>query len=323
MTTMIKYTYNNINEIKEKKEFTLDQDIIDTIISLEKLLGFENNLNEKVSLRRVDRSFDRKNRKKGYKMNRGSSLNDMDIDCWETIRNFKPTEKVELSDFEKQLSVIRSDLNKLSKANYQEIKNDIIEKIVNIISECENDKEKQQQIGEKIFNICSGSKFLSELYAELYVELVGHFDLFGDILDNYIIRFKDSLTTIKYVDPNENYDGFCEYNRINDERKAHSIFLINLMKQDMISKKSIIDLILYLQKISLQYIDQEDKTHEVEEITENIFLLVTQTDTVLNNCDEWVDIKKNISHFASLKAKEHISLSNRCVFKYMDINDKF
>ena len=320
---MIKYTYNNINEIKEKKEFTLDQDIIDTIISLEKLLGFENNLNEKVSLRRVDRSFDRKNRKKGYKMNRGSSLNDMDIDCWETIRNFKPTEKVELSDFEKQLSVIRSDLNKLSKANYQEIKNDIIEKIVNIISECENDKEKQQQIGEKIFNICSGSKFLSELYAELYVELVGHFDLFGDILDNYIIRFKDSLTTIKYVDPNENYDGFCEYNRINDERKAHSIFLINLMKQDMISKKSIIDLILYLQKISLQYIDQEDKTHEVEEITENIFLLVTQTDTVLNNCDEWVDIKKNISHFASLKAKEHISLSNRCVFKYMDINDKF
>ena len=323
MTTMIKYTYNNINEIKEKKEFTLDQDIIDTIISLEKLLGFENNLNEKVSLRRVDRSFDRKNRKKGYKMNRGSSLNDMDIDCWETIRNFKPTEKVELSDFEKQLSVIRSDLNKLSKANYQEIKNDIIEKIVNIISECESDKEKQQQIGEKIFNICSGSKFLSDLYAELYVELVGHFDLFGDILDNYIIRFKDSLTTIKYVDPNENYDGFCEYNRINDERKAHSTFLVNLMKQDMISKKSIIDLILYLQKISLQYIDQEDKTHEVEEITENIFLLVTQTDTVLNNCDEWVDIKKNISHFASLKAKEHTSLSNRCVFKYMDINDKF
>ena len=57
--------------------------------------------------------------------------------------------------------------------------------------------------------------------------------------------------------------------------------------------------------------------------TENIFLLVTQTDTVLNCCDEWIDIKKNISHFASLKAKEHTSLSNRCVFKYMDINDKF
>ena len=111
MTTMIKYTYNNINEIKEKKEYTLDQDIIDTIISLEKLLGFDNNLTEKVSLRRVDRSFERKNRKRGYKMNRGSSLNDMDIDCWETIRNFKPTEKVELSSFEKQFNDIRSDLN--------------------------------------------------------------------------------------------------------------------------------------------------------------------------------------------------------------------
>lgn len=323
MTTMIQYTYSNINEIKEKKEFTLQQDIIDTLISLEKLLGFDNNLNEKVSLRRIDRSFERKNRKKGYKLNRGSSLNDMDIDCWESIRNFKPTEKVELSTFEKKISDIRSDLNKLSKSNYQEIKNDIIEKIVNVINECENDKEIQQQVGEKIFTICSGSKFLSELYAELYVELVGHFDLFGDILDNYIVRFKDSLATIKYVDPNENYDGFCDYNRLNDERKSHSTFLVNLMKQDMISKKSIIDLIIYLQTISLEYIEQENKTHEVEEITENIFLLVTKSEPVLNVCDEWIDIKKNISHFASLKAKEHISLSNRCVFKYMDINDKY
>lgn len=320
---MIKYTYNNINEIKEKKEYTLDQDIIDTIISLEKLLGVDNNLTEKVSLRRVDRSFERKNRKRGYKMNRGSSLNDMDIDCWETIRNFKPTEKVELSSFEKQFNDIRSDLNKLSKSKYQEIKDDIIEKIVDIINNCENDKEKQQEVGKMIFNICSTNKFLSELYAELYVELVGQFDLFGDILDNYIIRFKDSLTTIKYVDPNDNYDGFCEYNRINDERKSHSIFLVNLMKQDMISKKSIIDLIVYLQRISIQYIDEEDKTHEVEEITENIFFLVTHSSSVLNASEEWDNIKKNISHFASLKAKEHISLSNRCVFKYMDINDKY
>jgi hypothetical protein len=315
-TQMIQYTFKNINEMKLNNEYNLNQDTINIIIELEKILGLEN-LNDKIPLKRSDRSFDRKNKKRGFK--RGNSFNDMDIDSWEAMRNFKPTEKVELSVFEKSFNELRSDLNKLSKAKYDEIKSQIIEKIVNIINENE---EKQQEVGDMIFNICSGNKFLSELYADLYVELVGQFDMFGNILDNYIVRFKDSLTNIKFIDPDHDYDGFCEYNRLNDERKSHSIFLINLMKQDMISKQSIIDLIQYLQNISFQYIDEEDKTHEVEEITENIFLLITTAKDILIDSDEWVNIKNNISIFASQKAKEHISLSSRCVFKYMDINEK-
>lgn len=318
MTTIKQYTYENINIIKNDNNFILEKETTDVIIELEKLLGLENMI-EKIPLKRSDRSFDRKKNKRGYKMPRGSSLNDMNNDDWESIRNFKPTEKAELSNFDKNFNEIRADLNKISNSTFTTIKSSLIEKIVNFLNEEEKNEENQQKMGEMIFNICSNNRFLSGLYAELYVDLVGHFDMFGDILDNYIVRFKESLNNIEYIDPENDYDAFCEYNRLNDERKSHSTFLINLMKHDMISKTSILELILNLQKISFEFIDQDNKVHEVEEITENIFLLVQNSKEVLNNTPEWDTIKNNITSFATLKAKEHISLSSRCVFKYMDM----
>ncbi len=320
MNTML-YTYEKINTIKAENTFSLDEEILNIILELDKLIGVDTSI-DKIPLKRNDRSFDKKgkNKRGGYKMSRSSSsMSDMTIDDWETIRNFKPTEKTEINDFDKKFNEIRSDLNKLSKAKFNEIKDVIIQKIVYMLDEPDLSVENQTKIGDTIFNICSNNRFLSELYSELYVELVGQFDMFGNILDSYINRFKDSLDNIKYIDPDENYDGFCEYNRDNEERKSHSVFLINLMKQDMISKKSILELINNLQNISLKYIDEENKTHEVEEITENIFLLVNNSKSTLENCTEWEKIIQNINHFSTLKAKEHTSLSSRCVFKYMDM----
>tara|TARA_B100001287_G_scaffold276730_1_gene288991 strand:+ start:17379 stop:18332 length:954 start_codon:yes stop_codon:yes gene_type:complete len=316
---MIQYTYEKINYIKSQKEFSVDKDISDIISELEKLLGLDN-IPEKVQLTRSERSFDRKKRR-GNKMSKGSSYNDLNIEDWEAIRNFKPTAKIELSDFDKKIHEIRSDLNKFTADKFHEIKNRVIPKIIEILNENEGDSEKQQKIGNTIFDICSNDRFLSELYSEFYVELVGHFDLFGDILDNYITRFKESLSNIKYVNPDDDYEGFCDYNKSNEYRKAHSIFLVNLTKQDMISKQSLINLILFLQNLTKDYIDSENKTHEVDEITENVFLLVQNSRDFLHSCEEWENkIKQNIVYFSGLKAKEHISLSSRSVFKYMDMN---
>jgi len=315
----MQYTIETINNIKKDNTFILDTKINDILLELEKLLGVDNII-EKIPLKRSDRSFDRKNnQKRGYKMKRGNSLTEMNIDDWEAVRNFKPTVKTELSDFDKQYNEVRSDLNKLSKAKFNDIKNTVVGKIIEIINEHENNEDNITKMGEMIFNICSNNRFLSDIYSELYVELVGQFDMFGDLLDECIVRFKQSLDNIKYIDPDEDYNGFCEYNRINEERKSHSTFLINLMKLDMISKQSILELIINLQNNSFQFINEEDKKHEVEEITENIFLLVTNSKEVLQASPEWETIQKNIHSFASLKAKEHISLSSRCVFKYMDL----
>ena len=70
----------------------------------------------------------------------------------------------------------------------------------------------------------------------------------------------------------------------------------------------------------LKYIDEDNKVHEVDEITENVFLLITESKTTLENDDIWKNvIIQNIHNFILLKAKEHPSLSSRCIFKHMDM----
>jgi hypothetical protein len=319
---MIQYTYDTIKTNFACNEYILDNDTMTIITNLEKELGVIADIPDAPSMKRSDRSFERRNGKnrRGYKMSRASSMNDMNIDDWESIRNFKATEKVVLSNFDQKISCVRSNLNKLSKEKYNDIKDIVIENITDIMTTEHDNQENQKKMGDTVFDICSNNRFLSDLYAELYVELVGQHDIFGDILDNFICVFKTSLNNIVYVDPDVNYDGFCEYNQLNEQRKSHSVFLVNLMKHDMITKQSIMDLIITLQESSLVYIDQENKTHEVCEITENLFLFVTVSKDFLKDEPMWNEkIMANVSHFSSLKAKDHISLSSRCVFKYMDM----
>jgi len=322
MTSIIQYKYEDIINIKSTLEYSLNVDTINIISELEKILGIDNISNlDPIPLKRVDRSFDRKNKnKRGYKMNRSSSSNEMNIDDWEAIRNFKPTEKAEISNFDKNFNDIRLMLNKLSKTNYDVQKNAIVDKVIDIFNIHELDSENNQKIGKKIFGLLSNNRFLSEVYSELYVELIGKIELFGDILNNYIDDLKISLNNIVYVDPDVDYNGFCDYNKINEERKSLSVFLINLMKLDMISYRSVIDLIVSLQEILLKYIEEDNKVHEVEEITENVFLLITEARCVLKDDDIWKNvIEQNIINFTTLKVKEHSSLSSRCIFKHMDM----
>ena len=319
MINTLQYNYSDIQN-KITDIYKLPENVENIINELNKILIVHDDGMEHISLKRSERSFDRGNRK--YKrnkgMSRGSSFNDVNMDDWEAIRNFKPTEKKESVGIEKHINDIRSFLNKISKTNYEEQKTIIIDKITEIFNE--NNEENNKKIGSVIFDTCCSTKFLSETYADLYVELVGYNDLFGDVLDNYIHSFKDSLNLIKYIDADIDYDGFCDYNKLNEIRRSNSAFLINLMERDMISKNSVVELIIYIQNLLQEYIDIDDKLHEVNELTENLFILVTMSKKILSDNDEWNNvILVNISKFIKLKHKEHTSLSSRAIFKHMDM----
>tara|TARA_B100000989_G_C19514312_1_gene460812 strand:- start:726 stop:1685 length:960 start_codon:yes stop_codon:yes gene_type:complete len=319
MINTLQYNYNDIQN-KITNIYKLPENVENIINELNDQLNVHDDGMDHIPLKRSERSFDRGNRK--YKrskgISRGSSLNDVNMDDWEAIRNFKPTEKKESIGIEKHINDIRSFLNKISKTNYEEQKTIITDKITEIFKE--DNEENNKKIGDVIFSTCCSSKFLSETYADLYVELVGYDDLFGDILDNYIHSFKESLNSILYVDPDINYDGFCDYNKLNEIRRSNSAFLINLMERDMISKNSVIELVIYIQNLLKEYIDMDNKLHEVNELTENLFILVSMCKKILSDNDEWKNIVLvNISNFVKLKHKEHISLSSRAIFKHMDM----
>ena len=65
---------------------------------------------------------------------------------------------------------------------------------------------------------------------------------------------------------------------------------------------------------------KENKTYEVEEITENIYMLLTQQKKILMNVPSV--IYEKILELSQKKAKEDPSISSRAIFKYIDIIEK-
>jgi hypothetical protein len=180
--------------------------------------------------------------------------------------------------------------------------------------------ENIEKIAMAIFSIASSNKFYSELYADLYRELVAKFDIFKSILETFIAGFVDTVQTIEYVDPDVNYDEFCRINKANDNRKATSMFIVNLMKKGLVSQSEVARILGVLVHTVLAYISEEGRIHAIEEITENVFLFVSNCHAELKTTEEWVQtVAPSVKRLSTAKPSDHKSMSNRIMFKYMDM----
>lgn len=240
---------------------------------------------------------------------------------WNKMRQFKNTKVENKGGIEKSFTDIRVLMNKLSSKNY-EIQKDAI--LSALEESCHQDsgvsRENQMRILSIILDIVCGNKFYSELYADLYNELASRFEIFRDSLTQIIDRYSDTLEKIHYVDHNVDYDGFCNYTKTNDSRKANASFIVQLMKKGVLSKDSVVSILCNLIGLLNSYIDEENRVNEFDEITENLFLIIAQSKSFIETEPKWAtDILPAVQYFSKQSAKDHKSLSSRAVFKYMDI----
>jgi len=257
----------------------------------------------------------------GFKKNknRASEITDED---WETIRQFQTTTKHISEGIQKNMENIRGYLNKMSEATFDKMAGEIKAEISQLI-EHETTDENMMKIGHSIFSIASSNSFYSELYAKLFKILMDEYEVFKKIFeDNYKV-FMNLFDNIEYIDPKKNYDKFCEYTKTNDNRRAMSLFIVNLMKNGVIEKEDILEIIRNLQKMIMKYIAKPDKTNEVEELNENLYIIITNTAKEINyGSDETTEnIVKDIEFISILKPKmkEYPSITNKTIFKHMDI----
>jgi hypothetical protein len=111
-------------------------------------------------------------------------------------------------------------------------------------------------------------------------------------------------------------------NKVNDARKATAVFLVNLMKEDVLPVTRVLNIIVAFQTLLMEYIDQEEKTNEVDEITEILFLLIKEGHEVCQKEYIWkFVIKPNIDTLAKYSKKDKKSLSSRAIFKFVDISN--
>ena len=258
----------------------------------------------------------------GGKKNKNKSM-EISNEEWESIRSFQETQKHISEGININIDNIRGYLNRITESTIDDMKRCIINEI-HLLIEANTSEEDMLKIGHSIFNIASSNSFYSTLYASLFKDLMKEFTIFRQIFDHNFIEFMNLFKSIDYVDPKKDYDKFCEYTKANDRRRAMSKFIVNLMMNEVINKEDIINIIDQLQSSIKLYIKANDKTNEVEELTENLYIIITETYNELSKeetVDDWNNIVNSIEVISCMKpkAKGFPSISNKTIFKHLDM----
>ena len=239
---------------------------------------------------------------------------------WESIRNFKHTVlNKNKNGIESKMDQIQSYLNKLTDGNYGEIYNCIIIIIKDIIDENYLYLEK---IGESIFNIGSLNKFWSSLYARLYKDLIDVYPIMQQICLTNFNSFESLFNNINYINPDDNYNLFCEYNKQNEKRRALCNFFIHCANLKIIDKKDIQQIIInFIKKIN-DYMKLENKNEIIDEITQNLSIMIISGKDFIKLFDNYIEIKNDIELLSNIHRSEYPSINQKIIFKFMDLNDE-
>ena len=254
-----------------------------------------------------------------HKKRRGVGSNVSDAE-WETIRQFKTTELSKKEGVFKRIDELRGIVNKMSLDNYDNKKQELFD-IIECILKDDDATTNIEKAGAALFNIVSCNKFYSELYARLYKELMEKYQIFESIFKLNFEEYLALFDNIDYVSPDEDYNVYCDNNKRNEERKALSMFFVNLMKNDIITQYDMIVIIEKLQTKISEYMGSLDSLSKVEEVTENLFIIVSNIKEELKNSAACNNILQKIQTVADYGPKDKPSLSNKVIFKHMDIID--
>ena len=284
--------------------------------------------------------------KRKRRNNRGmEQINDED---WHQIRHFQATQIEKKEGLDCEIDKLRSFLNKMTEKNYENQKQNIVDILTRLLEGLASHEE-MMKVGNAIFEIASNNRFYSKLYADLYTGLIRDFEVMKSIFEANLESFMELFKKIEHANADENYDDYCRVNRDNERRKSLSSFFVNLALNGIIPKEKMVLLTKDLLHSVVVSISLENKKCEVDEMIENISILYNKAwfkrsepsepikrsdklceqdklcdklcdkDKQSDSDDEEDEIIKQITTLAYCKSKNYPSLSNKSIFKCMDM----
>lgn len=303
----MKYTLAQINNIIDSGiEYEISDSIVDIINELSSQVGAPNYVKTPVFSKRTNE----KEKDKRLKTLKRKKTNDE----WSKKSVFKTTKLDKSVGLQKNTDDIRCHLNKLTDKNC----NDIFDCVVDIIDNLDDFND--TNISNVIFELASSNRFYSETYAKFYSKLISKYECINSTLDENCNKYIDMFNNIKYVDPNENYEQFCEMNKTNEKLRSLTAFLVNLMKMNVLSREKINNyLVLLLNKFD-DLLNLDNMKNEINEICENIHLLYDNdydyaNYTLQNN----MTIEEYLHDLANTSTSKYKSFTNKTKFKIMDM----
>jgi hypothetical protein len=328
--TTLRYNLNDFNEtIFNGFNYVLPAETVKIISELSLEVGSPNYVKTPIFQKRenpmkVDPGAavikDTSNFKKKRSNKNMEVFNDED---WTSLRTFQTTKIEENVGIDAHIDNIRSLLNKLTDKNYADMLAKIFVVLDTIILDNSNSDD-ISKVSFTIFEIASTNRYYSKIYADLYSDVITKYDMMNGEVEKNLGKFMELFTTIEYVDSKVDYDRFCEINKINEKRRALCSFFVNLSINNIIPKKTITNITRNLLYQIYTLISQEDKKNEADELAENVFILYNK-ELYYENCDyELIDgqsIIEVIKKIAHSKVKDYKSLTNKTIFKFMDMID--
>ena len=325
-TDILKYTLNDFNNIIFNGfNYELPPDVLNMISELALEVGSPNYVKTPVFKKKdnpmnIDPTASVNGGIKKKRSNKNMEVfNDGD---WDSLRSFQTTKIEQNVGIDAKIDLIRSYLNKMSDKNCADVTNNIVIVIEEMITN-NIDSNDMLKVSLTIFTIASTNRFYSKIYADLYSDLIRKYEIMRETFEKSFDSFLELFNHIEYVDPIVDYNSFCRINKDNEKRKSLAAFFINLMNNDIIDKEKIISITRNLMYQIYNFISEENKKNEVDELTENIALLYKKEMYGKNDIGyEKIDgltILQVIEKLAHSKVKDYKSLTNKTVFKFMDM----
>ena len=245
-------------------------------------------------------------------------INDND---WDSIRNFQTTEFLKREGLDINLFQIRKLLNMLTNKNYTQILQDISDQFDIVIStKTPNDIF---MLCNLFYDIVSCNLLYSNLCAKLYKDLQHKTINLQNILNNKLENAINKINVITYIDPDIDYDKFCENNKNNEKKRAEFLFFTNLMKENIIEYDIIYDIIIKLFDILDKFIEEGNKKNEIDELSELIYIVICNSYHTIKSFDTKKStlIFLNIEKIVNMTVKKVPGITNKCIFKHMDLLD--
>jgi len=239
---------------------------------------------------------------------------------WDSIRSFTTTKITEASTKEEEIILeIKKILNKMTQITFEYNCMALIE----LMDENESilNEINMKKISNIIFTTGINNSLLGDVFAELYKVLMNKYEIMIDVFDENLQSFMKVFDNIEYVSPDEDYDRFCEINKINEKRAKLSSFFVSLMKIEVISPETLVDIVLNLQNMIVTMYKNKENRNKIDEICENIFILITKGKEQMRTLSCFSAIEKNVTDFSKINKKEYQGMSNKSIFKNMDILD--
>jgi hypothetical protein len=320
------YSLNDFNTISLRGfDYTIPEDVLNQISEIAIEVGSPNYVKtpifKKVTHMKSSSADTNNSSGNNYRNKKRRHNKNMEIkneEEWSSeFKNFQTTKLNEKTGIHLDIDVIRSHLNKMSEKNYDITKNKIVE-IFDVLVH-NNTKDDLIHVSSIIFEIASTNRFFSLMYANLYTYLIHKYDIMREIFNTNFDTFLELFNNFEYVDPNVDYDNFCRINKNNEKRKSLSSFFVNLMLNHIITHEQMLIIIHKLMNDMFQLISIENKKNEVDELVENIAILYNPPLFKNIQNSHHTNCKTIIEKIAHSKVKDYVSLTNKTIFKCMDI----